>query len=178
MSLADKYPFYLANEAHSPNTDLEVTDKYTGEVATRVAVASPDDIDRAIDTTVDATEPMRKLAPYERQAILQHCAIRFQERFDELAMALCIEAGKPIKDSRGEVTRLIDTFRVAAEEAVRIDGEVLNLEISERARGYRGMTRRVPIGPCSFISPHRLTFRSTWQRTRSRRRLPPGVRSS
>lgn len=78
---------------------------------------------------------MRKLAPYERQAILQHCVIRFQERFDELAMTLCIEAGKPINDSRGEVTRLIDTFRVATEEAVRIDGEVLNLEISERARG-------------------------------------------
>ena len=67
MSLADKYPFYLANEAHSPNTDLEVQDKYTGEVATRVALASPDDIDRAIDTTVEATEPMRKLAPYEQR---------------------------------------------------------------------------------------------------------------
>ena len=48
---------------------------------------------------------------------------------------------------------MIDTFRVAAEESVRIDGEVLNLEISPRARGYRGMSRRVPIGPCSFISP-------------------------
>jgi NAD-dependent aldehyde dehydrogenases len=68
-------------------------------------------------------------------------------------MALCIEAGKPIKDSRGEVTRLIDTFKVAAEESVRIDGEVLNLEISARAKGYRGFSKRVPIGPCSFISP-------------------------
>ena len=58
MSLADTYPFYLANEAHCPNTDLEVTDKYTGEVATRVALASPDDIDRAIAATVEATEPM------------------------------------------------------------------------------------------------------------------------
>ena len=49
--------------------------------------------------------------------------------------------------------RLIDTFRVAAEEAVRIDGEMPNLEISARAKGYRGMVKRVPIGPCSFISP-------------------------
>ena len=68
-------------------------------------------------------------------------------------MSLCIEAGKPIKDSRGEVSRLIDTFRIAAEESVRISGEVMNLEISPRARGYRGMFQRVPIGPCSFISP-------------------------
>lgn len=151
--MRDDYPFYLANEPANPNTDLEVTDKYTGEVASRVAMASAADIDRAIAAAVDATEPMRKMAPYQRQMILNHCVARFTERFDELAMALCIEAGKPIKDSRGEVTRLIDTFRVAAEESVRMGGEVMNLEISPRARGYRGMTRRVPIGPCSFISP-------------------------
>jgi acyl-CoA reductase-like NAD-dependent aldehyde dehydrogenase len=68
-------------------------------------------------------------------------------------MALCIEAGKPIKDAEGEVTRLIDTFEVAAEEALRIDGEIVNLEISERAKGYRGFVQRVPIGACSFITP-------------------------
>jgi acyl-CoA reductase-like NAD-dependent aldehyde dehydrogenase len=66
---------------------------------------------------------------------------------------LCIEAGKPIKDARGEVSRLVDTSRLAAEESVRMTGEVMNLEISPRARGYRGMFKRVPIRPCSFISP-------------------------
>jgi acyl-CoA reductase-like NAD-dependent aldehyde dehydrogenase len=78
---------------------------------------------------------------------------RFKERAEELAYALCIEAGKPIKDSRGEVSRLIDTFRIAAEESVRMTGEIQPLDISPRARGYQGMWKRVPIGPCSFISP-------------------------
>ncbi len=151
--MQSSYPFYLANKPESPNSDLEVTDKYTGEVATRVAMASAEDIDRGIAAAVKATEPMREMAPYERQAVLYHCVERFQERFDELSDALCVEAGKPIKDARGEVSRLIDTFRIAAEESVRIEGEVLNLEISARAHGYRGMTQRVPIGPCSFISP-------------------------
>ncbi len=151
--LQDSYPFYLANKPEAPNADLEVTDKYTGEVATRVAMASASDIDRGIGAAVEAAPAMAVMPPYERQAVLDHCVARFRERFDELAMALCIEAGKPIKDSRGEVTRLIDTFRVAAEESVRIDGELLNLEISPRARGYRGMVKHVPIGPCSFISP-------------------------
>lgn len=147
------YPYYLANKPQSPNADLEVTDKYTGEVATRVAMASTEAIDQAIAATVDAADPMARMRPYERQAILQHCVDRFTERFDELAMALCIEAGKPIKDSRGEVSRLIDTFRIAAEESVRLDGDIPNLEISARAKGYRGFVQRVPIGPCSFISP-------------------------
>ena len=153
MSLAASYPYYLANEPEAPNQDLEVVDKFTGDVATRVALADDAAIDRAIGQAVEATEPMARLAAYERQAVLDHCVKRFTERFDELAMALCIEAGKPIKDSRGEVGRLIDTFRIASEESVRIGGEVMPLDISPRARGYSGMWKRVPIGPCSFISP-------------------------
>ncbi|MAE60317.1 MAG: aldehyde dehydrogenase [Planctomycetaceae bacterium] len=151
--MKDTWPYYLANEARSPNTDLEVTDKYTGDIAARVALAGPPAIDAGIGACVDAAEPFARMAPYERQAVLNHCVRRFTERYEELAMASCVEAGKPINDSRGEVTRLIDTFRVAGEESVRMSGEVMNLEISPRARGYRGMWKRVPIGPCSFISP-------------------------
>lgn len=151
--LEDRYPFYLANAPEAPNADLEVVDKYTGDVATRVALASAADIDRAIDAAVHATEPMRDMAAFERQAVLDHCVKRFRERFDDLAMSLCIEAGKPIRDAEGEVTRLIDTFRIAAEESTRIYGEIMPLDISPRAKGYRAMWKRVPIGPCSFISP-------------------------
>src|SRR6201996_2000407 len=152
-ALKASYPLYLANEAKSPNQDLVVTDKYTGEPATRVAQADAATIDAGIAAAVEAAEPMAKMAAYERQAVLAHCVTRFQERFDELAMALCIEAGKPIRYSKGEVTRLIDTFRIAAEESVRMTGEVQPLDISPRARGYQGMWKRVPIGPCSFVSP-------------------------
>ncbi len=151
--LAKRYPYYLANQAVYANEDLVVTDKFLLTPATRVALADPAAIDAGIAAAVTAAEPMRRMAAYQRQAVLQHCVRRFTERADELAMSLCIEAGKPIKDSRGEVARLIDTFRIASEEAVRIYGEVLPLDISPRARGYAGMWKRVPIGPCSFISP-------------------------
>ena len=151
--LKDVYPLYLANEAQQPNTDLEVTDKYTGEVAFRCALADAKTIDAGIAATVEAAEPMAKMASYERQDVLNHCVARFRERFDELAYALCVEAGKPINDAEGEVTRLIDTFRIAAEESVRMTGEVQPLDISKRAKGYQGIWKRVPIGPCSFISP-------------------------
>jgi acyl-CoA reductase-like NAD-dependent aldehyde dehydrogenase len=151
--LAKVYPYYLANKAVFANQDLAITNKYTNEVATYTALADATVIDQAI-AAAEASQPaLTKMAPYERQNILNHCVKRFEERFDELAHALCIEAGKPIKDARGEVTRLIDTFRIAAEESVRIHGEVLNLEITPRAKGYTGMYKRVPIGPCSFISP-------------------------
>ena len=147
------YPYFLANEAVYANTDLAVTDKYTGEIATRVALADSLAIDAAISAAVKAQGAMARLPAYERQQVLDHCVRRFRERADELAESLCIEAGKPIKDARGEVTRLIDTFRIASEEATRITGETLPLDISPRAKGYRGMTQRVPVGVCSFISP-------------------------
>jgi len=151
--LQSSYPLWLASEAHTPNLDLPVVDKYTGEVATRVPLASPEVIEQGIAAAHAARHAMAALPAYRRQQVLLHCVDRFQERFDELAMALCVEAGKPIKDSRGEVTRLIDTFRVAAEEAVRIEGTVMEMAISARAERYRGMYKRVPLGPCSFISP-------------------------
>ncbi len=151
--LRDKYPYYLANKPAQPNTDLVVANKYTGEPACRVALADPKAIDTAIDAAVKAFEHTRKMPGYKRQEVLSHVVQRVAERCEELAEVLCIEAGKPIRDARGEVTRLIDTFRVAAEESVRITGEYLPLDISQRAEGCESIWRRFPIGPCSFISP-------------------------
>jgi len=151
--LRPKYPYYLGGVAEQPNADLVVHDKYSGAEATRVALADARAIDRAIGMAAAAAPAMAALPAHARAAALHHCVRRFGERQEELALALCIEAGKPIRDSRGEVTRLIDTFRVAAEESTRIVGEVLPLDISPRAEGYRGQWKRVPIGPVSLISP-------------------------
>ena len=153
MELREKYPYFLANEAVYANEDLVVSDKYTNQPATRVALADAKAIDQGIEASVAAAPQMEDMPSFEKQQILEHCVERFRERSDELAYALCIEAGKPIKDSKGEVSRLIDTFKIAAEESVRIPGELQTLDISPRAKGYRGMWKRVPIGPCSFISP-------------------------
>jgi acyl-CoA reductase-like NAD-dependent aldehyde dehydrogenase len=153
MKPRERYPYYLANRPQQPNTDLAVLDKYSGEVAARVALADAAAIEGGIAAAVRAAAPMAALKPYQRRAVLEHCIARLTERKEELAFALCVEAGKPIKDSQGEVTRLIDTFRIAADESVRIDGEIINLEISPRTKGYRGFVKRVPIGPCSFITP-------------------------
>jgi len=151
--LQESYPYYLANRPVAANRDLPVLDKYTGEVATYVARADQEAIEHGIEAAAEAAEAMRRLPAYQRQSVLYHCVHRLEERAEELAQALCIEAGKPIRDSRGEVQRLIDTFRYAAEEVPRLGGEVMELEISARARGYRGMYKRVPIGPVSLISP-------------------------
>ena len=75
--LKETYPYYLANRAVSPNADLAVTDKYTGEVATRVAMADEAAIDAAIGAAARAAEPMRRMPAHARQAVLNHCVRRF-----------------------------------------------------------------------------------------------------
>ncbi len=151
--VAASYPYYLANKPAQGSSRLDVRDKFSGDLVTEVAMADESAVEEAIAAAVRVAPELKALPPYARQAILNHCVERLEARREELAEALCVEAGKPIRDSRGEVTRLIDTFRYASGEAIRVGGEVLNLEISARARGYRGMTKRVPIGPCALITP-------------------------
>lgn len=147
------YPYYLANRPESPNADLEVTDKYSGEVAARVARADGRAVDEAIGAAREAAVPMRRLKPYERKAVLAHVISRARERRDEFVDMLRAEAGKPVSQARVEFERMLDTFTVAAEESVRMVGEVLPLEISERAADHEGLWRRYPVGPCTFITP-------------------------
>ena len=79
---------------------------------------------------------MRELPAYVRQQILQNVVDEATRRRDEFGYYLAIEAGKPIKDARGEADRLIQTFKLAAEESTRIYGEYADLEIAPRAAGY------------------------------------------
>lgn len=147
------WPMYLAGVASNGSAELPVRDKYTGEPIAVVARADRNEVERAITAAYASRKSLAELPAYRRRDVLNHCAARFDAQREELAGSLCAEAGKPIRDARGEVQRLIDTFRIAAEESTRIVGEQLELGIAPRAAGYRGSTRRFPIGVVGAIGP-------------------------
>lgn len=147
------YPFYLANQPLMPNADLGVQNKFTQTKMASVALAQPAHIQQAIGAAVKAQPAMAALPTDQRAHILHFCAAQFLLRKQEFADILCQEAGKPITAAEAEVTRLIETFRLAAEESTRIYGEYLPFADSPHTRNYRGITKRVPIGPCAFITP-------------------------
>ncbi|MCB9667219.1 MAG: aldehyde dehydrogenase family protein [Myxococcales bacterium] len=153
MPLATQYPLFVGNQAQTTGAWLPVFDKYSGKEVSRVALADKVLVDKSIELAEGARTDMAEMPAFARKNVLLHCVRRVQARAAELADALCIEAGKPIRDARTEVQRLIDTFTVAAEEAVRSYGEVLPLDTTERTVGYWGAWKRVPIGVCSFITP-------------------------
>jgi acyl-CoA reductase-like NAD-dependent aldehyde dehydrogenase len=151
--MTTRLPIYIAGRAVTTGDGLDVIDKYSGRMAAQVSRADAADVEHAIAGAHRGRAAMAAFPPDARRDVLEHCVMRFIERRDELADLLCTEAGKPIRDSRGEVDRLIDTFRIAAGEATRIGGDVLEMQVSPRAHGFRGMTRRVPVGVCSLITP-------------------------
>ncbi|MEX1024917.1 MAG: aldehyde dehydrogenase family protein [Planctomycetota bacterium] len=151
--LPESFPYYLANEAVHANRDLAVVDKFDGTIATHVARADADAIERAIAAAAGCRDELRRWPAWRRKRVLEHVVKRLGERRDELAKILAVEAGKPLNDARGEIERGMDTFTLAVEESTRIGGEWMPLDISERAEGYRSFWQRVPIGPVSFISP-------------------------
>jgi acyl-CoA reductase-like NAD-dependent aldehyde dehydrogenase len=152
------YPYYLANRAVNANQDLTVLDKHTNQEAYRVALAGDAEVDQAIAAAEKARRAMAELPAWRRRDVLQHCVDRFREREDELVEVLIVEGGKVITDARGEVGRLIETFQIAAEEATRLGGEVLPMDIAARSEKFWGAWKRVPIGPVSMITPFNFPF--------------------
>lgn len=146
-------PFYLAGRSESPNADLLVLDKYRGEPVARVAVPDAATVDRAIEACCVAAGALRRLPSYARREALAHVVGRLTGERERFAAALVRETGKTIHEARTEVARAIDTFTLSMEEATRLGGEYLPLDISPRSQGLRAVTRHVPIGPCSFITP-------------------------
>src|SRR5437867_47721 len=78
---------------------------------------------------------------------------RIRARREEFGELMTLETGKPIRDSLTEVDRALLTFGTAAEEAVRINGEVIPLDVAAAGRGRTGIVKRFPIGPILAISP-------------------------
>ncbi len=150
---APSVPIYVAGRFEEAGTPLDVTNPATGELVGTTFQAGPAELERATVAAVEAFESTRRLASYERRDALAHVAACIERDVDELATLLSQESGKPIRDARVEVTRGALTFRTAAEEALRINGEWLPLDWSAANRGRHGIVRRYAIGPVAGISP-------------------------
>lgn len=115
--------------------------------------ATAQDVEVAIREAVRAFAVTRKMSSHQRAGILRKIAGGIAARREEFARMICLEAGKPIKTARLEVSRGIYTFEVAAEEATRIYGEYIPLDTLESSAGRWGLLRRFPLGPVFAITP-------------------------
>jgi succinate-semialdehyde dehydrogenase/glutarate-semialdehyde dehydrogenase len=128
---------------------LGVEDPSTGETIAEVADATPDDAKAALDACCAVQEEWAAHPPRERGEILRRAWETLNERADELALVMTLEMGKPIAESKAEITYAAEFFRWFAEEAVRIEGRFAT---APNGAG-RLITMRQPVGPCYAITP-------------------------
>jgi acyl-CoA reductase-like NAD-dependent aldehyde dehydrogenase len=146
-------PFWLAGRARRSSTPLEVRSPYDGGLVGRTWLAGDPEFEQATQAAVGAAAVMRELPAFARAEILMRASVRLKERREEFGRVLAGEAGKPIREAITEAERAAMTFHVAAEEARRIGGEVIPLDLAPHGVGRFAVTRRFPIGPVAAISP-------------------------
>ena len=148
------HPIYLAGRwVESPDVLEVLNPAGSGEVTGATYNATPEQYEEAVRAAVAAFAETRKLPAFERSRILRAISDGIRARREELGRLIALEAGKPIRDAMVEVDRAVFTFRLGAEEAERIGGEVMPLDLLASSKGRTAMTRRFPIGPIAAISP-------------------------
>ena len=142
----------IANEHRSATATAMIRSPWDGGDVGTHPLAAAADMDAAVAANLAAAEPCRRLPAYERAAILRRIADGLDARRDAIATLLAREAGKPISQARLEIERAAFVFRDGAEEATRIGGEVLPLDVLPAGRGRLGLTRRWPRSPIAAIT--------------------------
>jgi succinate-semialdehyde dehydrogenase/glutarate-semialdehyde dehydrogenase len=141
---------YIAGEWRDGSAGtIDVEDPATGETLAAVADASPEDAMAALDAAVDAQAEWGSHPPRERGEILRRAFETITERAEDLALLMTLEMGKPIAESKAEVTYAAEFLRWFSEEAVRIDGRYA---VAPNGQG-RLLTMKQPVGPCLLITP-------------------------
>ena len=130
-----------------------VVNPWTGEEVGVMALAASHEMVEAIDAAVTTQATMRSLPAYRRGEILRRVSLGLVARAEELARTLALETAKPIRDARGEVARAATTFAIAAEEATRIVGETLPLDVAAPGQGRFAISRRFAVGTVAAITP-------------------------
>jgi acyl-CoA reductase-like NAD-dependent aldehyde dehydrogenase len=146
-------PIVLAGRLVRSAQELLVTCPYDDAPVGRTWLAGPDELEAATAAAVAAAGAMRELPAFRRAEMLRQVAARLRSERDEAGRVLAGEVGKAIRDALTEVDRAVMTFEVAAEEARRLGGEVIPLDLAPHGLRRLALTRRFPVGPVAAISP-------------------------
>lgn len=145
--------FLVGGEWRTSDEVLDVKFPYTGEVTDQVYMAQESDLEDAMAAAVRGFEVTRKLPSHKRSEILENLGRLMRERFDDLVNSMIMEGGKNYKTAFGEATRALQTIKVSAEEARRMEGDVFAIDWTPAGENRQGFTKRAPIGTVLGITP-------------------------
>ena len=145
--------FLLCGKEWIDGDSFEVRSPWDQGLVGRVTIATRADARQAVSHAVASLRRARALPRWKRREILEDVAASLIEQKERFAQLIVAEAGKPIRLARAEVDRAVVTFKTAAEEAARLGGESLPLDLTEGNEGRWGLVQRFPVGPILAITP-------------------------
>jgi acyl-CoA reductase-like NAD-dependent aldehyde dehydrogenase len=145
--------FLLCGKEWIDGDSFEVRSPWDQGLVGRVTIATRADARQAVSHAVASLRRARALPRWKRREILEDVAASLIEQKERFAQLIVAEAGKPIRLARTEVDRAVLTFKTAAEEAARLGGESLPLDLTEGNEGRWGLVQRFPVGPILAITP-------------------------
>jgi succinate-semialdehyde dehydrogenase/glutarate-semialdehyde dehydrogenase len=128
---------------------IDVDDPATGKVIATVPSLSAQEVRGAIEAADAAWGPWRKLTGKQRCNALRKWFDLMMANQEDLARLMTMEQGKPLAESRGEIAYAASFIEWFAEEAKRIDGDVIDHPLP----GKRIMVLKQPIGVVASITP-------------------------
>jgi acyl-CoA reductase-like NAD-dependent aldehyde dehydrogenase len=143
----------IENQRRTSAANVTIRAPFDGAVVGAHALGSAADMDAAVAANVAAADACRRMPAFERAACLRRIADGLRTRREEFATVLAREAGKPITQAYLEIDRAAFVFLDGAEEATRIGGEVLPLDVLPAGAARLGLTRRFPLSPIAAITP-------------------------
>jgi acyl-CoA reductase-like NAD-dependent aldehyde dehydrogenase len=151
--MIDEHKLFINGKWVAGKDIREIRSPYDQSVVGRVHFADVKQVRGAVDSAQEAFARTRGLSSFERAKALEYVANQIAKNKEELARSIALCAGKVIKSSRVEVERAVSTFAIASEEAKRMSGEIIPLDLSPQTRGRWGLVRRFPIGVIAGITP-------------------------
>jgi len=145
--------FLLCGKEWTDGEALEVRSPWDQGLIGKVTVATRADAREAVNHAVASMRRTRALPRWKRREILEEIAASLIEQKDRFAKLIVAEAGKPLRLARAEVDRAVLTFKTAAEEAARLGGETIPLDLTQGNENRWGLVQRFPVGPVLAITP-------------------------
>jgi acyl-CoA reductase-like NAD-dependent aldehyde dehydrogenase len=145
--------FLMCGKEWTDGETLEVRSPWDQGLVGRVTLATRNDARQAVHHAVACMRRTRALPRWKRREILEDVAAALIEQKERFAQLIVAEAGKPLRMARVEVDRAVITFKTAAEEAARLGGESLPLDLNEGNENRWGLVQRFPVGPVLAITP-------------------------
>lgn len=145
--------FLMCGKEWTDGEVLEVRSPWDQGLVGRTTLATRADARQAVNHAVASLRRTRALPRWKRREILEDVAASLIEQKERFAQLIVAEAGKPVRLARAEVDRAVLTFKTAAEEAARLGGETIPLDLTEGNEGRWGLVQRFPVGPVLAITP-------------------------